>query len=60
MLNQKKRVSRVPESGEDSKEMSGRVGFKMNNNYILFDDSGGLEGLCTKLGETRAKSQQIK
>ena len=51
----------MSESGEDSMEMSGRVSFKMNNNYILFDDSGGLEGLCTKLGEgTRAKSQQIK
>lgn len=49
-------MSRVSELGEDFKEMSGRVGFKMNNNYILFDDFGGFEGFCIKLGEIRVKS----
>lgn len=57
MLNQQRRMS---EAGEDSKEMSGRISFKMNSNYILFDDSGGLEGLCTKLREGRLGQRASK
>ena len=57
MLNQQRRMSGA---GEDSKEMSGRISFKMNSNYILFDDSGGLEGLCTKLGEGRLGQRASK